>query len=59
LNAIRASRRVPVSGLGTLLGVLALIAGLSAQWAVDLPLVAVCLVVLGFGLLLRQFVRRA
>src|SRR5688572_14658844 len=60
LNAIRATRKVPVSGFGTLLGVLALAVGISAFLGVDLPIVAIGLILLGLGLLVRELgARRA
>jgi hypothetical protein len=59
LNAIRAISRVTVSGFTTILGALALAAGLTALWGVHLPLVAICLILLGSGLLARQLVGRA
>jgi hypothetical protein len=58
LNAIRVLSHVPVSGLGLLLGILALAAGLSALWGVQLPLVAIALIVGGVGLLARQVLGR-
>jgi hypothetical protein len=59
LNAIRAIAKVPRSGFMTLLGALALVAGLSALWGVNVPVAAICLIVLGIGLLARQVGRQA
>jgi hypothetical protein len=59
LNAVRAITKVPVSSLTTVLGALALAAGLSALWGVQLPLAAICVIVLGVGILARQLVGRA
>jgi hypothetical protein len=56
LNAIRAMAKVPVSGFTTLLGAMVLIAGLAALWGVELPLVALGLILFGLALLYRQLV---
>ena len=59
LNAVRATIKVPVSGFGILLGVLALAAGLAAFWGIRFPLVAIALILLGLGLFAREVFRRA
>jgi hypothetical protein len=59
LNAVRALTRVSVSGFTILLGALALVAGLTALWGIQLPLAAICLILVGVVLLTRQMVRRA
>lgn len=58
LNAIRAAGHLPVSGFATVLGTLALAAGLGTLAGIDLPLMAIFLILLGVGLLARQL-RRA
>ena len=58
LNAIRAIAKVPVSGFTTLLGALALGVGLAALFGVELPIVAIGLILFGFALLYRQLVAR-
>jgi hypothetical protein len=56
LNAIRAMARVPVSGFTTLFGALALAGGLATLWGVELPIVALGLILFGLGLLYRQLI---
>lgn len=58
LNAFRVIAKVPVSGFTTLLGTVALVAGLAAWWGIHLPLVALVLILLGVGILGRQLVAR-
>jgi hypothetical protein len=58
LNAVRAVIKVPVSGFTLILGTLALVAGLTALWGIELPLAAICLILVGLGLLARQMVGR-
>lgn len=58
LNAFRVIAQVPVSGFTTLLGTLALAAGLAAWWGIHLPLAAVGLIGLGVGILGRQWFAR-
>lgn len=53
VNAVRYARRIPVSGFTVLLGLFALAAGGSRAVGVDLPLLAICLVVIGASLVLR------
>lgn len=59
LNAIRVIIKVPVSGFTALLGTLALVAGLCILWGVYLPVVAIGLILLGLGILARQWVAPA
>ena len=56
LNAIRYRTQVGWSGFSTALGVLALMAGLSELIGIKLPLFAICLVVLGVSMLIKQLV---
>lgn len=55
LNAIRLLMRVPLSWFTTLLGGLALLAGVSTLWGLGLPVAAICLILLGTAILVRQF----
>jgi cytosine/uracil/thiamine/allantoin permease len=57
LNAVRALAKAPVSGFTTLLGTLALLAGLAASSDIHVPFAAICLILLGGGLLLRPIRR--
>src|SRR5512135_2989676 len=52
LNAIRYRSQVEWSGFSTVLGLLALAAGLSELIGIKLPLFAICLVVIGASMLL-------
>lgn len=56
LNAIRAYTRASISGFTTILGALALAAGLAAYWGVELPIFAIGMIVMGLAILLRQVV---
>jgi hypothetical protein len=59
-NAVRRMSNLPVSGFGTVLGVLALAAGISAFLGVEAPIVAIGVILLGLGLLARELgTRRA
>jgi len=53
LNGIRYKIQSEWSGFWAVLGVLALAAGLSELLGIKLPLFAICLVVLGLGMLLK------
>lgn len=59
LNLVRLMAKVPVSRFLLALGLLAVVAGLSALWRVNLPLAAICLILLGAGMLARQLRRSA
>lgn len=59
LNGVRYARHIPVSGLSTTLGLLALGAGVGRVLGIDLPLLALCLVVIGTSLVLKPLVSRA
>jgi len=56
LNAVRTVSNLPVSGFTTLLGALALVAGMAAFWGVELPLLALGLIVFGLAVLMRQMI---
>lgn len=57
LNAVRLIIKAPVSRFTILLGGLALLAGFSALWGIHLPLAAICLILLGLGVLARHLFR--
>lgn len=59
LNAVRYARHIAVSGFTVLLGFFALAAGVSRAAGVDLPLLAICLVVIGASLILRPVISSA
>ena len=56
LNAIRYRTQAGWSGFSVVLGVLALVAGLSELIGIKLPLFAICLVVLGAAIVLKHLV---
>ena len=56
LNAIRYALGAAWSGFSTILGVLALSAGLSDMFGIRMPLFAICLVGVGAAMILRPFV---
>lgn len=58
LNAARYRRFGDWSGVSTLLGVVALVAGLGQLSGVDVPLFAICAVVLGASLVLAPLLKR-
>jgi hypothetical protein len=58
LNGIRYLKGIGVSGLTTLLGVVALAAGLAEYFGMRVPLLAICLIVIGGSILLKPFVAR-
>jgi hypothetical protein len=58
LNGIRKLRGIRVSTLTTFLGVVALAAGLSDAFGVRLPLLALCFIAIGGGIILRLFSAR-
>lgn len=52
LNAVRYTQHLRLSGFSVVLGVFALAAGLARSLGIDLPLFAICLVVIGLSLVL-------
>lgn len=56
LNGVRYARHIAVSGFTVLLGLLALAAGVGRAVGVDLPLLSICLVVIGASLVLRPWI---
>lgn len=59
LNAFRFARGVPISGFSMMLGVLALAAGGGRVLGIDLPLLALCLVIIGASIVLRPLMSRS
>ena len=55
LNVVRRQSGLRVSGLITFIGVLALAAGLSDAFGIDLPIVALSLIVVGGSIILKAF----
>ncbi len=53
LNAVRVVKRIPVHVLSTILGALALSAGLAEYAGVDLPLISLTLIAIGASIILE------
>jgi hypothetical protein len=58
LNGVRYRMGISVSGLTTLLGTVALVAGLGEYFSVRLPLLAIFLIVVGGSIVLKPLVAR-
>lgn len=58
LNAVRYVRHLPVSAATIVLGILALAAGVSPVFGVNLPVLAILLIVLGAAILLKPLAAR-
>ena len=59
VNVVRFVKRVAMSALSLTLGFLALLAAVGQLWRVDLPLLAICLFVIGASLVVRPLARTA
>ena len=59
VNVVRYLRHIAISGFSLVLGLLALLAALGQLWQVDLPLLAICLVVIGVSLVAKPLLTRA
>ena len=55
INAVRAARHIQVSGFSLVLGLLALAAGIGRSLGVNLPLLAICLLVIGASLVVKPW----
>jgi hypothetical protein len=58
LNAIRRARSIPIHVIGTIIGTLAVLAGVGGLLGIEFPLFAVSLIVLGLGIILRPVLSR-
>jgi hypothetical protein len=58
VNVVRYLKHVPTSNFSLVLGFLALLAALGQMWRVDLPLLAICLVVIGASLVAKPWLTR-
>jgi hypothetical protein len=58
LNVVRALKRIAISGFSVVLGVAALVAAISQTWGTDLPLLALCLILIGASLLAKPLLTR-
>jgi hypothetical protein len=59
VNVVRFLKHMAVSGFSLMLGLLALLAAAGQAWGVDLPLLAICLVVIGTSLVVKPLLTRA
>lgn len=59
VNVLRALERIRVNGFSLVLGIAALAAALTRLWRTDLPLLGICLLVIGASLVLRPFFARS
>jgi hypothetical protein len=58
INAVRYVKQMPISGFSLVLGFLALLAALGQLWRVDLPLLAICLFVIGASIVAKPWLTR-
>ena len=58
VNVVRYVRHIAISGFSLVLGLLALMAGVGQLWRVDLPLLAICLFVIGASLVAKPLIVR-
>ena len=54
INAVRYFSHIGINGFSTFLGVIALIGALGQFWRADLPLFAICLIVIGVSLVAKR-----
>lgn len=59
VNVVRYLKHIAISGFSLVLGFLALLAAAGQFWRVDLPLLAVCLLVIGASLVAKPLLTRA
>lgn len=58
INVLRYLKHIAMSGFSLVLGFLALLAALGKLWRVDLPLLAICLVIIGASLIAKPLLTR-
>jgi hypothetical protein len=58
VNVVRYLKHVDISWFSLVLGGLALIAALGQVWRVDLPLLAICLLIIGASLVVKPWLTR-
>jgi hypothetical protein len=57
-NIVRYAKQVRINGFSLVLGCLALLAALGQLWRVDLPLLAMCLLLIGASLVAKPLLTR-
>jgi hypothetical protein len=58
INVVRYLKHIAMSGFSLVLGFIALIAALGHLWRVDLPLLAICLFIIGVSLVAKPLLTR-
>ena len=58
VNVVRYLQHIAISGLSVVLGVAALVAALSRIWRTDLPVLALCLLIIGASLVAKPFLTK-
>ena len=58
VNVVRYLKHIRVSGFSVTLGVFALLGALGQMWSVDLPLLAICLFIIGASLVAKPLLTR-
>jgi hypothetical protein len=59
VNVVRSLKHITVSGFSLVLGFAALLAAVSRIWRTDLPVLAICLLVIGASLVAKPFLTKA
>jgi len=59
VNVVRYLKHIVISRFSLILGLLALLAGMGQFWRVDLPLLAICVLIIGASLVVKPFLTRA
>jgi hypothetical protein len=59
VNVARYIKHIAVSGFSIVLGAAALVAAVSQMWRTDLPLLAICLLVIGASLVAKPLLTKA
>jgi hypothetical protein len=57
-NVVRYAWHIPINGFSLVLGCLALVAALGQLWRLDLPLLAMCLLLIGASLVAKPLLTR-
>jgi hypothetical protein len=58
LNAVRYVKHISVSGFSLVLGLAALLAAFSRSWRTDLPVLAICLLIIGASLVAKPLLTK-
>jgi hypothetical protein len=58
-NVVRYVSSIPLNGFSVALGLMALLAAVSRFWGTELPLLAVCIIIIGFSLAAKPLFMRS